>query len=244
LGADLDCDVLPIPLTDENPTERAPVATVGLIVLNVLVWLYELVHGVSLSVLDYGLIPSWLLHGLRQGPLTLGDGTPLVLIQEVPWPLTVLSAMFVHASWMHLIGNMWFLWIFGDNVEDFLGRRAYLVFYLACGVAAAAAQILSGPGSNVPVVGASGAIAGVLGGYALLYPRARVRCLLWVIIFVTFVRIPAWVLLGGWFILQFFTPGGSGVAWVAHVGGFLAGLALVWAFGGRDRARTSRVSLN
>jgi membrane associated rhomboid family serine protease len=212
-----------------------PVVTIAIIAANALVWLYELVHGISLSVLDYGLIPAWLLHGVREGRLITESGTPFLLFQEAPWPLTVLSAMFVHAGWMHVIGNMWFLWIFGDNVEDVMGGGRYLFYYLLCGVIAAGAQVAFSQGSEVPMVGASGAIAGVLGGYALLYPQARVRCLLWVIIFVTFVRIPAWVLLGAWFLFQFLTPIGSGVAWVAHVGGFLAGLLLVRAFARPDR---------
>jgi membrane associated rhomboid family serine protease len=226
--------MLPIPLADENPTERAPVATIVIIVANALVWFYELVHGVTLSVLDYGLIPAWLLHGVREGRIVSG-GTELVLFQEVPWPMSVLSAMFVHASWSHIIGNMWFLWVFGDNIEDRMGRVNYVVFYLLCGLVAAGAQVAFAPDSRLPMVGASGAIAGVLGGYALFYPNARVKCLWWIIVFVTFVRVPAWILLGAWFLFQFLTPTESGVAWVAHVGGFLAGLALVSLFARRPR---------
>jgi membrane associated rhomboid family serine protease len=222
--------VIPIPLSDENPTRTAPVVTVLIIVANTLFWLYEVARGVTLSVLDYGLIPRWLLHGIADGLIDLPSGSLATLHQEVPWPLTVLTAMFTHGSWMHIIGNMWFLWIFGDNLEDRMGRFRYVVFYLLCGVVAAAAQVFMTPDSMAPMVGASGAIAGVLGGYIVLYPTARVRCLWILIVFITTVRIPAWALLGVWFLSQFLTPIGSGVAWVAHVGGFLAGLLLVRLF--------------
>lgn len=222
--------MVPIPLSDENPTERAPVVTVGLIVANVLFWFYEVGRGVNLSVLDYGAIPSWLLHGMTDGRIALPHGVVATLHQEAPWPLTIFTAMFAHGSWMHIIGNMWFLWIFGDNLEDRMGRFRFLAFYLLCGVIAAAAQVIATPDSMAPMVGASGAIAGVLGGYILLYPTARVRCLWILFVFITTVRIPAWILLGVWFLSQFLTPLDSGVAWVAHVGGFLGGLLLVKLF--------------
>jgi membrane associated rhomboid family serine protease len=221
--------VIPIPLNDENPTERAPVVTVAIIVANSLFWFYEVLRGVTLSVLDYGAIPRWLLHGVTDGRIDLGGKTAL-LHQEAPWPLTLFTAMFAHGSWMHIIGNMWFLWIFGDNLEDRMGRFRFLVFYLLCGVLAAVAQIVATPDSMAPMVGASGAIAGVLGGYIVLYPTARVRCLWILVVFITTVRVPAWVLLGLWFLSQFLTPTESGVAWVAHVGGFLSGLLLVKLF--------------
>jgi membrane associated rhomboid family serine protease len=222
--------MIPIPLSDENPTSRRPVVTVALIVANVCVWLYEIGHGVTLSVLDYGAIPRWLLHGVSDGRIELAHGVVATLHQEAPWPLTVFTAMFAHGSWMHIIGNMWFLWIFGDNLEERMGRFRYLAFYLLCGVIAAAAQVIATPDSMAPMVGASGAIAGVLGGYILLYPTARVRCLWILFVFITTVRIPAWILLGVWFLSQFLTPLDSGVAWVAHVGGFLGGLLLVKLF--------------
>ena len=222
--------VIPIPISDENPTVHKPVLTVGLIVVNVAVWLYELIHGVTLSVLDYGAIPLWITHGIRSGSLSLQDGYVVRLYQEVPWPLSVFSSMFMHGGWLHIIFNMWFLWIFGDNLEDRMGKVRFIVFYLLCGLIAAITQILAMPSSTVPMVGASGAIAGVLGGYILLYPTARVRCLWILIVFITTVRVPAFVLLGLWFVSQFFTPNDAGVAWMAHVGGFLGGLALVKLF--------------
>src|SRR5262249_3459122 len=153
--------------------------------------------------LDYGAIPAWVLHGIRDGSLSFPEVGRVTLHQEVPWPLTVVTSMFMHGSWMHIIGNMWFLWIFGDNVEDAMGHVRYVVFYFVCGGAAAGAQILAQPDSTLPMVGASGAIAGVLGAYLLLYPRARVRCLWILFILITFVYVPAWLLLGLWFVSQF-----------------------------------------
>ena len=222
--------MIPIPLNDENPTVRTPVVTIGLIAANVAAWIFELHHNVTLSVLDYGVIPRWILHGITSGPIALPGGVMGELHQEVGWPLTIVTAMFMHGGWLHIIGNMWFLWIFGDNLEDRMGPVRYILFYLVCGVLAFGTQVLATPTSMAPVVGASGAIAGVLGGYIFLYPTARVRCLWILFIFVTTIRVPAFVLLGLWFISQFFTPSESGVAWAAHVGGFLAGLALVKLF--------------
>ena len=220
--------VIPIPLNHENPTRTRPVLTVALIVANTVAWFYQLLHGVQLSVLEYGLIPSWILHRMSAGSVPLGHGW-LELSQAVPWPWTVFTSMFTHGGWLHLIGNMWFLWIFGDNLEDRMGRLRFLAFYLLCGIAAAITQVLAAPASTMPMIGASGAIAGVLGGYILLYPTARVRCLLFLFVFITTIRIPAFILLGLWFVSQFFMQS-EGVAWMAHVGGFLAGLALVKLF--------------
>jgi membrane associated rhomboid family serine protease len=232
--------VIPIPIKDDVPHERFPSVTVGIIVINAFVWLFELVHGVDLAVLDYGAIPAWILHGMRDGPLYLPGVGRVWLHQEVPYPLTVITSMFMHGGWLHIIGNMWFLWIFGDNVEDAMGHTKFAIFYFVCGLVAAGAQILSSAGSAVPIIGASGAIAGVLGAYMLLYARARVRCLWILIIFITFIDLPAWLLLGVWFLSQFFIPG-AGVAWMAHVGGFIAGLALVLLFARRQRQRPLRV---
>jgi membrane associated rhomboid family serine protease len=223
--------VIPIPISDENPATRRPYVTVALIVINALVWFYELSHGVFESTFDYGAIPHFLLHGMRDGSVLLPElhRGALQLHQEMPWPWTLLTSMFMHGGWLHIVGNMWFLWIFGDNVEDAMGPVKFLVFYLLCGTAAALTQVLSSPSSTVPMVGASGAIAGVLGAYLMLYPHARVRCL-WILFIVIFtVYVPAWLLLGLWFLSQFFMPG-TGVAWMAHVGGFVAGFLLVRLF--------------
>jgi membrane associated rhomboid family serine protease len=223
--------MIPLPISDENPPARTPWVTYALIAVNVLAWLFELSRGVFESTFDYGAIPSFVLHGVRDGVIVVPGiaGGALTLHQEVPWPLTVLTSMFMHGSWLHIIGNMWFLWIFGDNVEDAMGSVKYLVFYLLCGLAAAMSQILTSPGSQVPMVGASGAIAGVLGAYIVLYPHARVRCLWILFIIITTVYVPAWLLLGIWFVSQFLIPG-EGVAWMAHVGGFIVGFLLVRLF--------------
>jgi membrane associated rhomboid family serine protease len=223
--------VIPLPISDENPTSRRPTMVYLLIAANCLAWAFELFHGVSDSAFDYGAIPSFLLHGTRDGVLQIGMvGRGLVLLhQEVPWPMTLLTSMFMHGSWLHIIGNLWFLWIFGDNVEEAMGSLKFLVFYLACGLLAAGTQVLASPGSQAPMVGASGAIAGVLGSYLVLYPHARVRCLWILFVIVTTIYLPAWLLLGLWFLTQFIMPG-EGVAAMAHVGGFIAGLLLVWLF--------------
>jgi membrane associated rhomboid family serine protease len=227
--------VIPLPLRDDNPTERTPVVTILIIAANVLFWLYQLSlaaqskFGLLETSCDFGLVPSFLLHGVSKGTLQVSR-YGIECQQNVPYPWTLLTSMFTHGGWMHIIGNMWFLWIFGDNIEDAVGHFRFIVFYLLCGLAAAGAQIAADPGSTVPMVGASGAIAGVLGGYALLYPRARVRCLWFLFIFITTIDVPAWLLLGLWFVSQFFVARGSGIAWMAHVGGFLAGLGLVRLF--------------
>ncbi len=228
--------MIPLPISDENRAVRTPYVTYALILLNAVAWFFELsgpssvIGGpVDTATLNYGAIPYLILHGMRDGHLVLPDLHTLELHQEVPWPWTILTSMFMHGSWLHIIGNMWFLWIFGDNVEDAMGPVRYLVFYFVSGIAAAAAQILSQPSSNIPMVGASGAIAGVLGAYLILYPHARVRCLWILFIIITTVYVPAWLLLGLWFVSQFLMPG-PGVAWMAHVGGFVTGMALVLLF--------------
>ncbi len=227
--------MIPLPLSADVPRPRFHAMTLALIAVNAAVWLFELVHGVPLATLDYGLIPAWLVHGIRDGPIVLPGLGEAWLHQEVPYPWTVLTSMFLHGGWLHIVGNMWFLWIFGEGVEGAMGAVRFLAFYLLCGLAAALAQVLVTPSSAQPMVGASGAIAGVLGAYLLLYPRARVRCLWVLVVFVTFVNVPAWVLLGLWFVSQFFVPMGSGIAWMAHVGGFLVGLGMVRLFASRPR---------
>ena len=233
--------MIPLPLRDNVLRRRFPVVTLGVISINTLAWLLQLVHGVDLSVLDYGLIPAWLVHGMREGPLIVRGVGQVWLHQEIPFPLTVLSSMFMHAGWLHVLGNMWFLWVFGGRVEDAMGRAWFALFYLASGLAAAATHVLVGLGAAVPMVGASGAIAGVLGAYAVLYPRARVRCVWVLIVFVTFIEFRAWLLLGVWFVSQFFVPG-PGVAWAAHVGGFVAGAGLILLFPPRLSALTEPVA--
>jgi len=223
-----------IPLRDKNPSSTFPFVTILLIVLNVLAFLYELALGPELERFMYafGIVPRLFLSGLAAHPLS-----PAVWIP-------VFSSMFLHGGFLHLVGNMLFLWIFGDNVEDRLGHFKYLIFYFAAGLAAAGAHVLMNAQSQMPSIGASGAIAGVMGAYILLYPFARVQTLIFFFIFIQVVDIPAIFFLGIWFLLQFFsgtlslgasTYQGGGVAWWAHIGGFLVGAAAVLLIGLRRR---------
>jgi len=221
-----------IPYRDENPTSRFPILTVLIIIANAFVFLYQQSlppMGQKLFVVRYAAIP---VH------IVLGKDFNLPML-EPAW-LTVFTSMFMHAGWMHLLGNMLFLWIFGNNVEDLMGRFKFLLFYLICGVGAAALQImmsLSPKAAGIPMVGASGAIAGVLGAYLIKFPAARVRTIIF-FIFIQVVVLPAYVVLGMWFIVQFFSAmanaasgvAGGGVAFFAHVGGFVAGMLLVLPF--------------
>ncbi len=229
------------PYKDENPTELTPVVTLGIIAVNAMVWL--LVQGLGAdeplarSVCQLGLIPGEVLRTVPPGTsVPLGPGVHCVLTADAHWS-TVLTSMFMHGGWFHIIGNMWFLWVFGNNIEDSMGHARFVVFYLLCGVAAAGAQMLVAPRSVVPMVGASGAISGVMGAYTLLYPRVRVHTLVTLGFFVTTVTLPAYVMLGYWFVLQLLmgavgalSPTEGGVAVWAHVGGFLTGLLLVKLF--------------
>ncbi|MGQ9800459.1 MAG: rhomboid family intramembrane serine protease [Candidatus Saccharicenans sp.] len=208
-----------IPLKDENPTSRFPLITVILIAVNCLVFLYQVFspHGLEYHVLRFGIIPYEITHWGMEAT-----------IPRIFWPLSLLTGMFLHGSLLHLGGNMLYLWIFGNNVEDFLGSLRFLLFYLACGITASMLQVAIYPNSRVPMIGASGAIAGLLGAYLILYPSARVKTLVFLFIYITVIYVPAWVLLGLWFVLQLSNIGmGGGVAWFAHIGGFLAGLSLI-----------------
>ncbi len=228
------------PYKDENPTVLPPIVTIGIIALNVLAWLFLQGAGngadLAASVCQLGLIPGELLGTVPAGThVPLGPGMACVI--GAPHYATVLTSMFMHGGWLHLIGNMWFLWVFGNNIEDSMGHARFVVFYLLCGVAAAAGQILVDTHARVPMVGASGAISGVLGAYIVLYPRVRVHTLIFLGFFVTTVALPAYVMLGYWFALQLLlgTAGAvgraqGGIAVWAHVAGFLAGLALIRLF--------------
>ena len=227
------------PYRDDNPTLRTPVVTIGVIALNTVVWV--LVQGMGAdpaltrSVCELGLIPGELLHTVPAGTtVPLGPGTRCVVGYGAAW-LTPLSSMFLHGSWFHLIGNMWFLWLFGNNVEDSMGRMRYVLFYLLSGLGAAATQTLLSPTSVVPMVGASGAISGVMGAYVILYPTVQVHMLVVLVVFITRIVVPAYLMLGYWFLLQLLqgtaTLGSSGgVAFWAHVGGFVAGAGLIFLF--------------
>ena len=204
------------PLRDTEPSYSKPVVTILLIVVNLLIFLFEFSldpYYRNLFIATYGMIPD-----------------------EFSFR-SLLTSMFLHGGWMHVLGNMWFLWIFGDNVEDTLGHAKYLLFYLLCGAAAGLAQVLVDPSSRVPTVGASGAIAGVMGAYMVKFPHSRIHTLIFIFLFITTVDVPAWLMLIYWFVIQFFngfgTIGyshvsqGGGVAYMAHVGGFIAGIVLV-----------------
>ncbi len=216
--------------------------------INVAVWVFVqhmgLEPGLIRSVWRFGVIPGELLGRVPPGTMVpAGRGLIAVLDGEPTW-WTVVTSMFMHGGWLHLLGNMWFLLVFGDNVEDAMGPVRFTLFYLLCGVAAVAAQILSNPTSTVPMVGASGAIGGVMGAYMVLYPLAPVHMLVWIGFFMQRVVVPAYFMLGYWFLLQLFSgvvmPGVGGVAFWAHVGGFLAGVFLVNAFCAPDRLALCR----
>jgi membrane associated rhomboid family serine protease len=230
-----------IPIRDDIPSRTVPVVNVALIIINVLAFLYEITlgsTGLDVFLRQYAVIPArYFAAGyLDQFGLVHHYGmTDLVI--------PIFTAMFLHGGWVHVGGNMLYLWIFGDNVEDRVGHGRYLIFYLLCGVLATMAHIMFNPESKMPSLGASGAIAGVLGAYILLYPRARVITLIPIFFFIEFIPIPAVVLLGIWFLQQFFAGAMSlsvpsaqtgGVAWWAHIGGFLAGMLLVNLFKRRD----------
>ena len=228
------------PYRDENETVRTPYATYALIGLNVASWL--LVQGagsdpsLARSVCDFGLIPGELTGQTPVGTrFPMGAG--LVCVTDPGRQAShVFTSMFLHGSWMHLLGNVWFLWIFGNNVEDAMGRVRFVLFYLLTGVAAALAQVALTPASPVPMVGASGAISGVMGGYIVLYPHVRVFVMVPIGFMLTSVAWPAWMMLGYWLVLQFVMGlgalgrEGGGVAFWAHLGGFVAGVVLVKLF--------------
>jgi len=235
------------PLRDENPSRHTPLVTWGLIGLNAAAWV--LLQGLGQeqklaeSVCNLGLIPGELLGTAPPGTsFPIGQGLSCTLTGEANW-LTPLTSMFLHGGWMHIIGNMWFLYVFGDNVEDAMGRPRFALFYLFCGHTAAAAQVLANPSSAVPMVGASGAIGGVMGAYAVIYPHARIDVLLIFGFFVRVIPISALMMLGYWFLIQLVSGSVSnleaGVAFWAHVGGFLAGALLALPFRGRGPAEQS-----
>jgi membrane associated rhomboid family serine protease len=235
------------PYHDENQTLRTPIVTFVLIALNVFVWLFLQGAGATLplarSVCELGLIPGELTASLAPGTrFPMGEGL-VCLTDPGRQTSNVLTSMFLHGSWMHLLGNMWFLWLFGNNIEDSMSRPRFLAFYLLSGLAAALAQVMADPASEIPMVGASGAISGVMGAYLVLFPRIRVFTLVPLGFLITTLALPAWVMLIYWAFLQFAggvtsvvgEQGGGGVAFWAHLGGFVAGVVLVKVFERRDR---------
>ena len=259
-----------LPIKDNLPTARFPILTVLLIVANIAVFVWQIsqpsgpgsstdphVRGLSQqdeTILSYGAIPYRLTHPGKDCGVTRSkvvcEGSPQypgsMKLDSPPWWETVFTSMFMHGGILHIAFNMLFLWIFGNNVEDSMGRPRFLLFYLLAGIVAAYAQALPDTSSTEPAVGASGAIAGVLGGYLLLFPTARVLTVVFIIFFVTLIEIPAMIMLGIWFVLQFLpaigqvgtdaVSGGGGVAYWAHVGGFAFGFAAIKLFASRGRA--------
>jgi membrane associated rhomboid family serine protease len=224
-----------IPLKDENPTSRFPLITVLFIATNILIFLYQLFspmgqqYGLQYYVYKMGAIPYELTH-FTSFDIRFHGGS----LARISPPLTLLTAMFLHGGFLHLFGNMLYLWIFGNNIEDFLGPIRFIFFYFISGLGASLVHIIFHPSSKVPMIGASGAIAGVLGAYFILYPTARVLTL----VFIWIIPVPAFIVLGLWFVGQVMNIGiGGGVAWFAHVGGFLIGIGLVKVFMRRRRAK-------
>jgi len=228
-----------LPLRDDNPSHTIPWINGLLILINLSAFVYLRVlhpHGMEAVGPRLGFIPYEFSHGIDVAPANL-----------VPWPLTPLTAMFLHAGWLHLLGNLLYLWIFGDNVEDLLGHRRYLGFYLFCGIAAAALHAGVNADSRIPALGASGAIAGVLGAYLVLFPRARIHTLVFLGIYVKTFKIPAVALLGYWALIQaasalaeYRLQTAGGIAWFAHMGGFAAGLLVASLMKKNRRRRPGR----
>jgi membrane associated rhomboid family serine protease len=229
-----------IPLHDDIRTRRFPAVTAALIAANVAVFV------VQLTLPRWGITPKGWYYLLGARPFELSHGTNVPPFGWFPWWVTLFTSMFVHGGWLHLIFNMLYLWIFGNNVEDAMTRPRFVAFYFICGMAATAAQVLVAPDSAVPLIGASGAIAGVLGGYLVLFPRARVLTVVPLIFIFPVFEVPAWILLVIWFVLQgiggarSWGSGEAGVAFFAHLGGFVAGLLLVLLFARRRPARAGR----
>ncbi len=225
-----------IPLKDENPSNTVPVINVLLIVTNILVFIY-MNYAAPLStrsiIFKLGFIPYELFHFVDVNPKNL-----------VPIPLTIFSAMFMHGGWLHLLSNMLYLWIFGDNIEDKLGHIRYLIFYIMCGITATLVHGFININSRIPTLGASGAIAGVLGAYMFLFPKARIKTFIFLGIFFQIIHIPAVIILGYWILIQILSvyaeygsKTGAGIAWFAHIGGFIAGLVLIVVMKKRGRRR-------
>ncbi|MDH4222426.1 MAG: rhomboid family intramembrane serine protease [candidate division Zixibacteria bacterium] len=213
-----------IPLRDNIPSQKKPIVTTIILSINILVFFYQLSLGADFEgfILKYGAIPDQIMHGERVTPYS-----------TFPFTLTLFTAMFLHGGLWHLLGNMLYLWIFGDNIEERLGHLRFLILYIVSGLAASFAHIFMSPNSQLPMVGASGAIAGILGAYMIEFPYAKILTLVFFGFFIRVVSIPAFFVLGFWFILQLIyasttlgVSGGGGIAWFAHIGGFLAGIIL------------------
>ena len=216
-----------IPLKDDNPTRGVPYVTIGLIAINIAIYVFQRILGQKIGevfILKTAAIPYEIM--------SLKDVSPANFL---PPPFTLFTSMFVHGGFFHVFWNMLFLWIFGDNIEDRLGKIKFIIFYLLTGIAASMTHVAMNPDSAIPLIGASGAIAGILGAYIVLYPGAKVLTLLFFFFFVQVVKIPAIIFLGIWFLTQILNIGaGGGIAWYAHIGGFVAGVILIFVFDKRQ----------
>ena len=249
-----------LPLRDNIPSRTTPVVNYLMIAICSVVFLLQVNQqpGERSLIEQYGMIPARVAHPPESGqnvfltPVETPSGIQLVKTEgELPYSkaavpawATLLTCIFLHGGWMHFFGNMWFLWIFGDNVEDRYGHLGYLAFYLLCGAAASVAHYAAGPTSMIPTIGASGAIAGVMGAYLFLYPRARVLTLVPLVVILQVLSVPAPLFLGIWFLMQFYqgavanaSAAAGGVAWWAHIGGFVVGLVLTWFLGRKQRLK-------
>lgn len=253
-----------IPISDDNPTHRPAVVTYAILAVMLVVWIG--VQGgldfgpdgmlrLAASVCSLGLVPGEITGQAPLGfAVPIAEGVACVVDDEPVNRLTPVTSMFLHGSWGHLLGNGLFLWVFGNNVEDAMGRPRFLVFYLVCGLAASAAHVLVAPASPVPTVGASGAISGVLGAYLVLFPRVRVNMLFWFFIIIRIIPVPAWLVLAYWFAVQLLAglpelmrlepEVSGGVATWAHVGGFVAGVLLVFLFANVRAVRQRSIALH
>lgn len=238
------------PIRDDNPTIDRSVITFGIIGINVFTWIF--IQGLGFepaltkSVCQFGAISGEVLGTVAEGTrIPVSRNFECIIAHQGSW-ITVFTHMFMHGGWFHLIGNMWFLAVFGDNVEDAMGRFRFVIFYIVCGLAAFGAQMLADPSSAIPMVGASGAIGGIMGAYALLYPKSPVHMLIFFGFFIDRVIIPAYLMLGYWFIIQLVSAslpnlgGGGGVAFWAHIGGFVAGAVLIHLFKDKKRVEYQR----
>jgi membrane associated rhomboid family serine protease len=235
-----------IPIKDYNPTKKFPIITVFLIAANILAYIQDRLSG------HYEPLQVETARGIVHINHFIGGLTakyamiPSALTSE-PWTswYQVFTSMFLHGNWLHIGSNMLFFWIFGNNIEDVLGRFRFVIFYFACGIAAAAGQVISAPHSSIPMIGASGAVAGVMGAYLILYPHARILTLLPIFFFFTFIEVPAFLIIGYWILLQFISatwinsgePVQGGIAYFAHIGGFLAGIVFLFLLGGWSQVK-------
>lgn len=233
-----------LPIQDENPTYSKPVITVALLSANVMVFIYQMILGPAgeqLFIFGTAVIPYELTHYVDRTTFAIPSTRYAYPAALLPFPLTLFSAMFTHGGFMHLGGNMLYLWIFGNNVEDAMGHGRFFIFYMITGLGATMVHVLSDPNSTIPMIGASGAIAGILGAYFVLYPKAKIKTFVVLIIFIQIIYVPAVFILGFWFLRQIIGIGSDDIAWYAHIGGFLVGMFLVRRF---KRPRSRRIIID